>query len=102
MAEFQDVMREYVRCRKTKHLDEPLLPWTPSQMTDTAIKDMEKAVQEWSKANPVPEYPTWLEWLAEQGVLEHAPYGITALRAAFKPIPDEIASKMGIKPKTKK
>ena len=111
MAEFQDVMREYVRSRKTKHFDEPLLPWKPSQMTGAAIEAMEKVVQEWSKANPVPEYPTWAEWLIEQGVLGAEPYKVKAAghdgavvlattKSAFKSIPADIAERLGVKPKS--
>ena len=56
------------------------------------LKDMpeiERIVMDWAEKNPEPRYPTWTEWLCEY--YRHG----GDLR---KPIPADIAKKLGIKP----
>jgi hypothetical protein len=45
--------------------------------------DMEGEVLQFLKDNPDPVYPTWIEWLRDNG---------------SKPIPEEIAKMLGVEP----
>lgn len=69
----------------------------------------EKTVMDWAEENPEMVYPTWSEWLYEQGVLGdkvicNVP-SMTAHNVATEkvdePIPDDIAQKLGISQKPK-
>lgn len=71
-------------------------------------------IEEWAAENPEPVYPTWAEWLIEHGLTEYqgnvfndyrkdGPF-VTKIdavlsKAAYKPIPADIAEKLGLKPK---
>ena len=57
--------------------------------------DIERKVMSWAAEHPEPVYPTWREWLSEQGVLSAG--GLW--EKAFEPIPADIAEKLGIQPK---
>ena len=54
----------------------------------------------WVAEHPEPVYPTWSSWLINEGVIEK---GSTYTRAFYqlqtKPIPADIAQKLGIEPK---
>ena len=68
---------------------------------------VEKVVTAWAAEHPVPVYPTWREWLLQMGLFEMrqidpryegretSPNWDTLL----KPIPADIAQKLGIEPK---
>jgi len=82
-----------------------------SKMTDKDYDGIEQIVMTWAAANPEPVYPTWAEWLIEMGVLERRRYkantddfGWRDVQAttpiAYKPIPADIAEKLGVKPKS--
>ena len=110
MAEFQEVMREWVRSRKT--INENKLSCCPLEMfTDDYIANIEKEVMSWAAEHPEPVYPTWFEWLEEQGVagaINGEPYYTSTDREvylkqpaftpkAFAPVPADIAQKLGLK-----
>lgn len=113
MAEFQEVMREWVRSRKT--INENKLSYCPLEMfTNDYIANIEKEVMTWAAEHPEPVYPTWGEWLQEQGVLdvEYIPSAsrttstsksyiqtVKTLAPFYRPIPADIAQKLGITPK---
>lgn len=81
------------------------------QATDKDIENAETVIMEWAKKNPEPVYPTWIDWLMSEGVIPTnymaANSTDSEVRAgtfyvtikAFKPIPDDIAEKLGIAPK---
>ena len=75
----------------------------PSEMMN--IEEIEKAITDWAAENPEPVYPTWLEWLETMGLVFYKPITETESRAtifapeAIKPIPADIAQKLGIEPK---
>lgn len=47
------------------------------------LKETETEVLQFQKDHPTPVYPTWLDWLRDN---------------ASKPIPEEIAKKLGVEP----
>lgn len=118
MAEFAEVMRQWVRVRKAtaSSAGENVLSVYPLEVYDDArIAAIEKNVMQWAAEHPEPVYPTWVEWLIEKGVIPqkgcmlattHDPdtgeitearIGITP--SALQPIPADIAEKLGVKPK---
>ena len=70
-----------------------------------------RRVMQWAEENPEPVYPTWLEWLTEIGVFEQIlsgdyryyvcgkPLCAIPTENIFKPMPQEYAEKLGLKPK---
>lgn len=90
---------------------------TPCDFTDETILQIEVKVNQWAAENPEPQYPTWREWqkenfpyLPDSYPLVH-PCNFMSIYDAKcdnhsncgtcrdKPIPAEIAEKLGIKPK---
>ena len=57
--------------------------------------NIDETVEAWAAENPEPQYPTWLQWLTEQGVISAG----GQWNKAFDPIPADIAKKLGLKPK---
>jgi len=81
-------------------------------LTAEDFKEAEKIMLEWAKEHPI-VYPTWIEWLQSLGVIPYLS-GYVAKRdddgnyldghvnvneVAHKPIPVDIAQKLGIDPK---
>lgn len=106
MAEFSEVIKEFKRmCRyynnKATQNDCPLYckghgcNISHCRMLAFDDKRFHSMVMSWAAEHPEPVYPTWKEWLAEQGILSAG--GLW--EKAFKPIPADIAKKLGIKPK---
>ncbi|MBP5710006.1 MAG: hypothetical protein J6W84_03410 [Bacteroidales bacterium] len=76
---------------------------------------IEREVMSWAAEHPEPVYPTWVEWLNSIGLTKHDTgqfcvhkpnlysYEIKEVdilnEAAYKPIPADIAQKLGIEPK---
>jgi len=111
MAEFQDVMRQWVRARKAtaSSCEENVLSVYPLETYDDAlIADIERNVMQWAADHPEPVYPTWGEWLEKQGVVktvlspryeENGASYYTPMYEITNPIPGDIAEKPGLKPK---
>ena len=116
MAEFQEVMREWVRSRKA--INENKLSRCPLEMfSDDHIANIEKEVMAWAAENPEPEYPTWEEWLQSVGVMESSerllrriqgqllidgiPIHAVPTSKVLQPMDADIAQKLGIEPKEK-
>lgn len=107
MADFQKVMKEWVRSRKA--INENILSSFPLEMfTDDNIANIEKEVMSWAAEHPEPVYPTWAEWLNSIGViisdrpfpaLNIPVYVYQASTKMLEPIPANIAEKLGIIPK---
>lgn len=108
MAEFQEVMRQWVRVRKAtaSHFDEDnVLSVYPLELYDDAmIADIEKTVMKWAAEHPEPEYETWFEYLLRIGVIpENAPAGgvyqwiVESIK--HKHIPADVAEALKIPPK---
>ena len=109
MAEFQEVMRQWVRARKaTKCCGEEnnILSVYPLEAYDDAlIANIEKRVMSWAKKHPEPVYPTWGDWLAEIGLISWENNGdgvYSVMVPTFKmctQIPVDIAERLGLQPK---
>jgi len=77
---------------------------------DMDYEKLESVVTKWAAEHPEPVYPTWGEWFVEHGDLvdgwqnatNAAWMANTALGVFMKPIPADIAQKLGIEPKEKK
>lgn len=100
MAEFQKVMREWVRSRKA--INENKLSYYPLEMfNDDHIANIEKEVMAWAAEHPEPVYPIWWEWLENLGIVsrvnKHSKFFDTT--KMYNPIPADIAQKLGITPK---
>ena len=111
MAEFTEVMHQWARmCEAYDMCKKCALNWEDIQfchVPDTprgAVDFIERTVMDWAAKNPEPVYPTWFEWFAQLG-LAYKDDDCTAgghrinVAALSKPIPADIAEKLGIKPK---
>lgn len=78
------------------------------EMDDIDWARYEQAIDKWAEENPEPTYPTWEEYFISKGFL--IPFWdergtplqqicIYAKWALEKPIPADIAQKLGVKPK---
>ena len=116
MAEFSEVMGQWRRmCAAFKNCDE--CPQYSEYQCYNSIKyvfecgnieSLERNVMTWAAEHPV-VYPTWAEWLVENGAF--CPFKdiktdfteteiLCRIRdIVFKPIPADIAEKLGIEPK---
>lgn len=104
--EFQEVMRQWVRARKAtaSNLDENVLSVYPLEMyTDDHIANLEKEVMAWAAEHPEPVYPNWSQWLVSIGVIpkeiDISEFRAIAELGLIKPIPADIADKLGLEPK---
>ena len=111
MAEFVQMMKSWKRmCNTMSTCDEcPLFDiscWgvQPDQLDDD-FEEREKIIEKWNKEHPQPQFPTWEEWLVEQGILQSyyvggtGKYVYTMSDFGCSPIQDDIAEKLGIQPK---
>lgn len=103
MAEFQEVMREWVRSRKA--INENKLTCCPLEMfSDDYIANIEKEVMSWAAEHPI-VYPAWVEWLVDSGVLPQImstipSVALNTIRDSLSvEIPADIAEKLGNEPK---
>lgn len=104
MAEFREVMKQWVRARKAtaSNLDGNVLSVYPLEdYDDRLIADIEKNVMQWAAEHPEPVYPTWEEWLITQGVIKENQNGGIGYPTPklLEPIPADIAERRGIDPK---
>ena len=123
MAEFQEVMRQAKRMCKASGDTCLSCPAdgggicafirTPWNLTEEKIAETEKTVMDWAAKNPESRYPTWKEWqdtnfpnndaLMRPCIFESEEYfnckqEIGCEKCMNKPIPADIAEKLGIKP----
>ena len=107
MAEFQIVARAYVRMCESYPTCEGCPINEPGNDIDTCrccvLKwpcKYESKIMSWAAAHPEPVYPTWVDWLVDQGLIfvTSNTYAFNFLKAT-DPIPPDIAQKLGIEPK---
>ena len=120
MAEFQEVMKQWGRlCKHEREnseahdcehciLGENRADVCGPYPTDYAevADDIEEIVMQWAAEHPV-VYPTWLEWLKEQGIYtgrvvitkDEIDVDVQMTGKIYNPIPADIAQKLGIEPK---
>lgn len=126
MSEFTKTMRDWRRmcnafvkqydndcCKycRLDHLKSCGAIWEIEEGTYGTIAEM---VAAWAAENPEPQYPTWAEWLIERGLAEYkgmvfheyredgnyvTKFETVLSKAAYNPIPADIAEKLGLKPK---
>lgn len=127
MAEFAEVMRQAKRMCKAhddceecpfavvfNRLDGVFCPISQMMLKHYEYaKNTEKIVMDWAEKHPEPRYPTWKEWqdtnfpnndaLMRPCIFESEEYfgckqEIGCEKCINKPIPADIAEKLGIKP----
>lgn len=123
MADFVQTMKDWRRMCK-HYSDEsmkygqacadmcPLGPNTAcgdiGMATDMDIEVMAKEVSKWAAEHPEPVYPTWAEWLNNIGVIiSDRPFPALNIPVCVyqagtkmvKPIPADLAEKLGLQPK---
>lgn len=113
MVEFSEVMRQWKRmCNSLKNCEDCPIAVDDIDggymcMNGIAAFDYEAAertVMTWAGEHPEPVYPTWAEWLIENGLLYacDSPYMkhwyVINQSGIEKPIPADIAQKLGIEP----
>ena len=61
----------------------------------------EEIIMSWAAEHPEPQFPSWGEYLTQIGAVNLVEQTQTYVHTAlfFKPIPDDIAQKLGIEPK---
>lgn len=112
MAEFVEVLG--IKSRMCKYYDDcsdgcPLdntnfCALSEESLSKGDFKEAEKIMLEWAKEHPAPTYPTWEEWLVEQGILQFyyvggtGKYVYTMSDLGCSPIQDDTAEKLGIQP----
>lgn len=120
MAEYQTVMRNKVRMCKTCGDSCEDCPLSDMEIdcrdpSEDEFGALETTVLAWAAEHPEPQYPTWEEWRYENFSERPLPacYGcfgkclrgdnphITCTTCRKRPIPADIAKKIGIKPKGK-
>ena len=113
MAEFQYVMKQWRRfCKSHNNCGECEFDGKgicgEAHLTDIPYADIELRIMAWAAEHPEPVYPTWGEWLERQGVVtlyyslryeEDGTSYYTPMDTIRKPIPADIAQKLGIEPK---
>ena len=103
MAEFKEVMKNWIRARKATssgNLDEETLTCIPLNRWDDAyIAGLEAEVNKWAENNPPePQYPSWRKFLEGFGIVVR-PEGTLEFmytRDADKPIPESLAKALGV------
>ena len=101
MAEFQEVMRQLGRICASNFGECDICdfcPYCPSKTfldkyeKSRRVEQLEKMVLKWAEEHPEPVYPSWYEYLTNM-------YPATWNMIKDKPIPADIAQKLGIEPK---
>ena len=127
MAEFFEVMKQAQRMCGSNSCDNCMQPritdglciWKGdlSEFTDEVIAEIEAKTMDWNAKHPEPQYPTWKEWNEQEfpdavSCVEPCRFmsiekwsNLSGLKCYCcndcreKPIPADIAKKLGIKPK---
>jgi len=116
MAEFCEVMRQWNRRLAAEHMliDGNITGMDALWLAIDHPERVESLVMSWAAEHPEPVYPTWGEYLQEQGILdvEYIPAAssttstskmhvqtVKTLAPFYRPIPADTAEKLGIEPK---
>lgn len=115
MAEFSEVMTQFARlcdyysqngCHGCPVDEEGFNCACEKQgCSKSSAEELEAIIMSWAAEHPEPVYPTWSEWLVQMGVFPPmmSTNPIKAMDAissgVCKPIPADIAQKLGIEPK---
>ena len=101
MAEFQEVMKTWIRAREANGLDnDPLVSLPACMMTEYDIEQLELEVMSWGAAHPEPVYPTFAEYIQQFGVgINKDGHLYADFFKANEPMSADIAQKLGLEPK---
>lgn len=126
MADYNDVIKQFKRmCRyynnRATQNDCPLYckghgcNISHCRMLAFDDKKFQNVVMTWAEAHKEPVYLTWVEWLIEKGVIPEIGYMLATVHdpdtgeitearisinpSALKPIPADLAAKLGVRPK---
>lgn len=108
MAEFVDVLRQFDRMCNAHAgcINCPLYQNVYNFDDECHIgafirhpEKIEQTVMQWAAEHPEPVYPTWGDWLIEQGVIEQRTKEFCIGPRVNELIPADIAQKLGIEPK---
>ena len=117
--EFLEVMKQWRRfCKSHSNCGECEFDGKgicgEAHLSDVPMEIIEQDIMQWAAEHPEPVYPTWHEWLKEQNILavEYTPRAssttgastsyiqrVSTRPAFYRPIPADIAQKLGLKPK---
>ena len=107
MAEFREVMAQFARlcdyysqngCHGCPVDEEGFNCACKKQgCSKSSAEDLEAIIMSWAAEHPEPVYPTWIDVMKMYGVTDET--GYCYLDSAYKPIPADIAEKLGIEPK---
>lgn len=105
MAEFTEVMRQLGRIC-ANNFDEcdicdlrlfcPSKTFLSKYVKSGRTEKLEEMVMKWAAEHPEPVYPTWYRWLIMMGAVGSVEDLFSDLQ---RPIPADIAEKLGIEPK---
>ena len=113
MAEFAEVMRQWGRLcdyysQSSCHgcpVDEEGFNCACEKQgcSKSSAEELEAVIMSWAAEHPEPVYPTWGDWLAEQGVvikdkIGENKYKYNTLRKVSTPIPADMAERLEIEP----
>lgn len=113
MAEFQEIVQEFHRlCETQRRLHKNSCDKCPVKIATMGTmfqcyryvleepKETENIIMSWAAEHPEPVYPTWGDWLEEQGVVTDMKYWYVFNDKMMKTsISANIAQKLGIEPK---
>lgn len=110
MAEFREVMKQWKRfCKSHNHCGECEFDGKgicgEAHLSDVPYADIELRIMAWAAEHPEPVYPTWRDALLECGLLYKKADNTGGAEIVpnwpemAKPIPADIAQKLGIEPK---
>ena len=113
MAEFQEMVREFHRlCETQRRLHKNTCDKCPIKIATMGTmfqcyryvlekpKEAENIIMSWAAKHPEPVYPTWIDWLADMGlIIKTADHYAFSFTNACDFIPADIAQKLGIEPK---
>ena len=105
MAEFQEVMWNWIRARKENgYSNDVICKVKACEFTKEIIVKIENEVIQWAAEHPEPVYPSWKDWMFDSGIISNAALcEIRNMKYIYadlcKPIPADTAQKLGIEPK---
>lgn len=103
MIDFAQIMMDWGRMCKDRNCGACNLAGIcntdPESRTYKEIVKIENVVTKWAAEHPGPVYPTWEDWLLDIGVIRKGMSWSDLNIPLRKPIPADIAQRLGLQPK---